>query len=99
MSLVHDFSHHRHNHKAYQENKKLADKIYELLLKIRDDSIEWITLYKIVINALDNVVGEILAGQDVKFHYFKELFKNHKINQSRKKNNKKRVENVCEELK
>ena len=36
-------------HYLYQKNKEIADKVYNGLLSIKDDSIEWITLYKIVI--------------------------------------------------
>lgn len=75
-------------HYLYQKNKEISDKIYESLLAIKDDSIEWITLYKIVINALDTVVQNILEGKDIKFHYFKELFKNIKVNKKRKEINK-----------
>ena len=64
--------------------------MYNGLIAIKDDSIEWITLYKIVIHALDTVMQNILDGKDIKFHYFRELEKNIKINKKRKEQNKKR---------
>lgn len=78
-------------HYLYQKNKEIADRVYNGLISIKDDSIEWITLYKIVIHALDTVMQNILDGKDIKFHYFRELEKNMKINKKRKEQNKKRV--------
>lgn len=74
----------------YQKNKEISDRVYNGLIAVKDDSIEWITLFKIVVHALDTVMQNILDGKDIKFHYFRELEKNIKINKKRKQANKAR---------
>jgi hypothetical protein len=55
-----------------EEGKNLKDAI----LAIQNDRPEWKVLYKVVGHALSTVIPNILSGNDVHFHYFKETVSN-----------------------
>ena len=58
--------------------KAVTNRLLSALEGVRDNSRLWNTLYKIVLQAIDNVIPSLIEGKDVQFHYFKELRKSHK---------------------
>ena len=62
----------------YTEFSAIADAVTERLTRalfaVRDDSKIWNTLFKIIMHALDSVLPSAVLGEDVGFHYFKDLF-------------------------
>ena len=62
----------------YNEFSEIANAVTERLARavfaVRDDSKVWNTLFKIVMHALDTVLPSAILGNDVGFHYFKDLF-------------------------
>jgi hypothetical protein len=52
----------------------VTDRMVSALMAVRDDSVTWNTLYKIIIYAVDTVIPAAIEGQDVEFHYFPDLF-------------------------
>ena len=52
----------------------ISDRFLRALWAVRDDSVTWNTLFKICIHALDTVLPAAIMGEDVSFHYFKDLF-------------------------
>ena len=81
------FSHHYQEFKDIEE--KITTPVIDYLYKIKDDSIEWHILFKIIMHSLDTVIPELIEGKDVAFHYLKELRKNHQrvlqVNKIRKR--------------
>ena len=53
---------------------KVCDRLRMAILDVRDDSKIWSTLFKIIMHALDTVLPAAIVGEDVEFHYFKDLF-------------------------
>lgn len=60
-------------------NGRVCGRVISALDAVNDGSAEWQTLHGILIHALETVVPDLLDGRNVKFKYFKELFKNMKI--------------------
>jgi hypothetical protein len=64
--------------KNYLEFSEIANavtgRLTRALFAVRDDSKTWNTLFKIVMHALDTVLPSAILGEDVGFHYFKDLF-------------------------
>ena len=64
--------------KNYLEFSEIANAVTQRLTRalfaVRDDSKTWNTLFKIVMHALDTVLPSAILGEDVGFHYFKDLF-------------------------
>ena len=62
----------------YSEFSEIANAVTERLscavLAVRNDSVVWNTLFKIVMHSLDTVLPSAILGEDVSFHYFKDLF-------------------------
>ena len=59
-----------------EKNREISREVLNSLEAVRSDRLEWTALYKIIAYSLNRVVPAILRGEDVTFHYFKELFKN-----------------------
>lgn len=78
----------KHYRDLLQANRQISDALVAALLAIRDDSTEWIVLYKVITHSLDTVVPTVLCGGDVSFHYFKELRKNIKSERRKMKEKK-----------
>ena len=53
---------------------RVCDRLRRAILAVRDDSKTWNTLFKIIMHALDSVLPDAIVGEDVEFHYFKDLF-------------------------
>lgn len=53
---------------------KISDRFIQALWAVRRDCVTWNTLFKICIHALDTVLPAVIMGEDVSFHYFKDLF-------------------------
>lgn len=79
--------------KHYMEFAQIANTICnrftQALWAVKTDSAVWNTLFKICIHALDTVLTKAILGEDVSFHYFKDLFeridKNQKLNRNIKR--------------
>ena len=56
----------------------MTDKLLNALEGVRDNSRLWNTLYKVILQAIDNVIPAVIEGKDVQYHSFKELRKSHK---------------------
>lgn len=69
-------------------NRQISDALYDSLMATKNDSTEWIVLYKIITHSLDTVVPTLLGGGDVSFHYFRELRKNVKAERKKLKEKK-----------
>lgn len=52
---------------------------------IKSDATEWIVLHKIIGHSVATLVPNILNGEDVKFHYFRDTYLNRKKNSENKK--------------
>ncbi|MBQ7415956.1 MAG: hypothetical protein IJW14_02835 [Oscillospiraceae bacterium] len=52
----------------------ISDRFVQALWAVQEDSVVWNTLFKICIHALDTVLTSAILGEDVSFHYFKDLF-------------------------
>lgn len=61
----------------YYEFFDIANAVTERLVKaifaVRDDSVLWNTLFKIIMRAVDTVIPSAILGEDVGFHYFNDL--------------------------
>ena len=68
-----------------KENRRMNDAVIRPLLALNDGSDDWKAVYMILTHALDTVVVGLLSGDDVEFHYFKELGKNYKALQEHNK--------------
>lgn len=66
-------------------NRQISDALYGSLMATKNDSAEWIVLYKIITHSLNTVVPTLLGGGDVSFHYFRELRKNVKAERKKLK--------------
>lgn len=65
--------------------KNVIDGLKEALLSIACTQVEWIVLNKIVGHSLATLVPDILAGKDVRYHYFRDTVSNWKrINKNKK---------------
>jgi hypothetical protein len=60
----------------HEINKQVSDAIMKPLFAIQKDTNEWKALYHILTHALNTVVPALLLGDDVTFHYFKEVSSN-----------------------
>ena len=73
----------------YTEFSEIAEAVTGRLLRavlaVRDDSVIWNTLFKIIMHSLDSVLPSAVLGMDVGFHYFKDLFTRIGENRTRKK--------------
>ncbi len=58
------------------------------LKSVQDNSTTWNALYKIIMHALDTVIPGAINGQDIQFHYFKDLYAKYKDNLRIKKESK-----------
>lgn len=67
-----------HYREFLEIEKAVTDKLLNALEGVRDNSRLWNTLYKIILQAVDNVIPAVIEGKDVQYHYFKELRKSHK---------------------
>jgi hypothetical protein len=59
---------------------RISDRFVVALTAVRDDSVVWNTLFKICIHAIDNVLTSAVLGEDVAYHYFREVFARMKEN-------------------
>ena len=73
-------------HYVIEKNREIGGALMDSVMEIQDGSVEWTVLYRVVGYALDTVVPRLLAGEDVRFHYFKEFFKN--LNDDKKRHKK-----------
>ena len=68
---------------------KVTDRLLSAVMAVRDDSTLWNTIFKIVSYAIDHVLPSAILGEDVGFHYFKDLFwrigENSKLNKDIKR--------------
>lgn len=62
----------------------ISDRFAQALWAVRKDCVVWNTLFKICVHALDTVLPAAILGEDVSFHYFKDLFE--RIGKSQKLN-------------
>ena len=62
-----------------EKNREIGHEVYDALLAIRADRPEWEVSHKIILHSLNTVVPRILKGEDVTFHYFKELLRNRRL--------------------
>jgi len=73
----------------YSEFKTLYNEISDNLIKrlfaVEKSNKIWNTLYKIITDGTDRIVPDLIAGKDVEFHYFKDLFSRIRVNNSIKK--------------
>lgn len=53
---------------------RVSDRFIVALFSVKDDSVVWNTLFKICMHAIDTVLTEAVLGQDVSYHYFREVF-------------------------
>ena len=70
--------------------RTVTDRLVAALYAVKDGSRRWNALFKIIMYSVDNVIPSIIGGEDVKFHYFKELRHNHR-ELIRRKRDKKRL--------
>ncbi len=76
----------KHYSYLIEQNERIAKKVVIPLDKIANESHEWFAIKEIITYALDTVVDNIVKGEDVQFHYVKELFGNLKsLKKSKKK--------------
>lgn len=68
----------KHYVEFVQLEKRVTDKLVSALALARENTRRWNTLYKIIINAIDNVIPQLVQGVDIKYHYFRELIKRHR---------------------
>ncbi len=61
-----------------QVEKQITENLLSALYSIKQDNSVWHTLFKIITQAVDNVIPALTEGKDVTFHYFKELRKQHR---------------------
>ena len=59
-----------------EQNKRVSSAIMKPLFAIQKDNDEWKALYHILTHALNTVVPSLLVGDDVTFHYLKEVSDN-----------------------
>ncbi len=52
----------------------VTERLVSALFAVRDDSIIWNTLVKIIMRSIDVTLPSAILGKDVGFHYFKDLF-------------------------
>lgn len=52
----------------------VTGRLSRAVMAVRDDSVTWNTLFKIVMHSLDTVLPAAVLGKDVGFHYFRDLF-------------------------
>lgn len=74
----------------FLKNREISHEVYDALTACKSDRPEWDVLFKIIVHSLNTVVAGILRGEDVTFHYFKELLRNKKRISEEKKAIKKR---------
>lgn len=60
-------------------NRDVCGRVVDALTATENGSAEWQTLHNIITHALCTVVPNLLEGKNVKFKYFRELFKNIRI--------------------
>lgn len=53
---------------------KVTDRFLAALMAVKQESTVWNTLFKICVHALDTVLPQVVLGEDVSYHYFKDLF-------------------------
>lgn len=62
----------------YTEFSEIASavtgRLFRAVLAVRDDSVVWNVLFKVITHSLDTVIPSAILGEDVNFHYFKDLF-------------------------
>ena len=74
-----------------EKNREIAHEVHASLEGCRTSRPEWDVLFKVIVHSLETVVPNILKGEDVTFHYFKELGRNRKrIAEEKKSIRKKR---------
>ena len=77
-----------HYRKFLKIESVVTNRLVAALNAVKDDSRRWNTLFKIIMNAVDNVVPAVIEGMDVKFHYAEELRENYRKMRKTKRDSK-----------
>ncbi len=61
-----------------QVEKRMSGNLIDALYGIKTDDSLWYILCKVIMKAINEVVPKLIAGEDVTFHYFREIHAQHK---------------------
>lgn len=53
--------------------KKITGRLVDAVMSVRDDSMLWNTLFKIILNSVNTIIPDAIEGKDIKYNYFKEV--------------------------
>ncbi len=71
-----------------QLQKAVTDRLVSALFAVKEKTRRWNVLYKVILFAADTVIPSVIEGEDVKYHYFKELRRAHRALKDLRKSSK-----------
>lgn len=57
-----------------QIEKRITGRLVDAVMSVRDDSMLWNTLFKIILNSVNTIIPSAIEGNDIRYNYFKEVW-------------------------